>query len=108
KSNELQRIKLELTQIKSNIDSLLGRLEEISREKVGHTESRKKADEVRPELSHADSASETAETLTEEPLGDDGECEELEQGEATEDNECEDEMVRLETLGTLIIHNKGI
>ncbi|XP_072412293.1 RNA-binding protein Raly isoform X3 [Chiloscyllium punctatum] len=92
KSNELQRIKLELTQIKSNIDSLLGRLEEISREKVGHTESRKKADEVRPELSHADSASETAETLTEEPLGDDGECEELEQGEATEDNECEDEM----------------
>ncbi|XP_059508705.1 RNA-binding protein Raly isoform X3 [Stegostoma tigrinum] len=104
KSNELQRIKLELTQIKSNIDSLLGRLEEIAREKVGHTEPRKKAAEVRTELTHTDSASETAETLTDEPLGDDGECDELEQGEATEDNECDNEMEthhRTETETTL-------
>ncbi|XP_067904960.1 RNA-binding protein Raly [Heterodontus francisci] len=102
KSNELQRIKLELTQIKSNIDSLLGRLEEIAREKVSHTEPRRKVDEVRTELYHADSASETADTVTDEPLdGVDGD--ELEQGEAIEDNECEDEMEtnhRVETEAT--------
>ncbi|XP_038659661.1 RNA-binding protein Raly isoform X2 [Scyliorhinus canicula] len=104
KSNELHRIKVELTQIKSNIDSLLGRLEEIARDKVGHTEPRKKADEVRTELSHTDSASETADAVTEEPLGEEGDCDELEQGEAMEDNECEDEMEsnhRVATEGTL-------
>ncbi|XP_062929996.1 RNA-binding protein Raly isoform X3 [Mobula hypostoma] len=93
KSNELQRIKLELTQIKSNIDSLLGRLEEIAKEKVGHTETRKKADEGRTELSHGDSASETAETLTEEPFEvDETEATDLEQGDAAGDNDCDDEL----------------
>uniref|UniRef100_UPI00398EE15F RNA-binding protein Raly n=1 Tax=Pristiophorus japonicus TaxID=55135 RepID=UPI00398EE15F len=105
KSNELQRIKLELTQIKSNIDSLLGRLEEIAREKVGHTETRKKVDEGRIELSHGDSASETAETVTEEPFeGEEVDGDELEQGEAIEDNDYEDEMEtnhRVETEATL-------
>ncbi|XP_072371389.1 RNA-binding protein Raly isoform X1 [Scyliorhinus torazame] len=104
KSNELLRIKVELTQIKSNIDSLLGRLEEIAREKVGHTEPRKKADEVRTERSHTDSASEIAATVPEELLGEEGDCDELEQGEAMEDNECEDEMEtnhRVATEGTL-------
>ncbi|XP_067856856.1 RNA-binding protein Raly [Heptranchias perlo] len=105
KSNELQRIKLELTQIKSNIDSLLGRLEEIAGEKVGLAEPRKKADEGRTELAHGDSASETAETVTEDPFeGDEVDGDELEQGEAAEDNDREDEMEtnhRVETEATL-------
>ncbi|XP_069744276.1 RNA-binding protein Raly isoform X2 [Narcine bancroftii] len=91
KSNELQRIKLELTQIKSNIDSLLGRLEEIAKDKIGHPEARKKNNEGRTELSHGDSASETAETATEEAFEVYEPDAALESGEAVEDHDCEDE-----------------
>ncbi|KAK1157604.1 hypothetical protein AOXY_G23729 [Acipenser oxyrinchus oxyrinchus] len=73
KSNELQAIKSELTQIKSNIDALLGRLEQITEEKYSATEIRK-TEESKSEVSQDDSASETEE-LTEEPLNGD-ECEE--------------------------------
>ncbi|NXM05484.1 RALY protein, partial [Tyrannus savana] len=110
KSSELQTIKTELTQIKSNIDALLGRLEQIAEEQklsagqwgVGvsalavppapdpsafsPSEVRKKAESSKSEVSQEDTASE-AEANTEEPLnGDEGE----EEGLARD--ECEDEL----------------
>ncbi|NWI36300.1 RALY protein, partial [Picathartes gymnocephalus] len=107
KSSELQTIKTELTQIKSNIDALLGRLEQIAEEQklsagqwgvqavapvpspepaVAPTEARKKAESSKSEVSQEDTASE-AEAAAEEPLnGDEGE----EEGLARE--ECEDEL----------------
>ncbi|NXU35090.1 RALY protein, partial [Drymodes brunneopygia] len=107
KSSELQTIKTELTQIKSNIDALLGRLEQIAEEQklsAGHpapglrlcpiaspaplcpTEARKKAESSKSEVSQEDTAFE-AEATAEEPLnGDEGE----EEGLARD--ECEDEL----------------
>ncbi|NXX85437.1 RALY protein, partial [Urocolius indicus] len=108
KCSELQTIKTELTQIKSNIDALLGRLEQIAEEQklpldscpqavdiaspdpgalaLALTEVRKKADGSKSEISQEDTASE-AEANTEEPLnGDEGE----EEGLARD--ECEDEL----------------
>ncbi|NXG72522.1 RALY protein, partial [Baryphthengus martii] len=107
KCSELQTIKTELTQIKSNIDALLGRLEQITEEQklstgqlwtlpylvpdpgdlvLALTEVRKKAESSKSELSQEDTASE-AEVNTEEPLnGDEGEEEGLAQ------DECEDEL----------------
>ncbi|XP_062445515.1 RNA-binding protein Raly [Rhea pennata] len=88
KCSELQTIKTELTQIKSNIDALLGRLEQIAEEQKLSTEVRKKADGSKSEISQEDTASE-AEINTEEPLnGDEGEEEGL-----TRD-ECEDELLK--------------
>ncbi|NXK46466.1 RALY protein, partial [Chauna torquata] len=109
KCSELQTIKTELTQIKSNIDALLGRLEQIAEEQklstgqlgpspppapdpgglaLALTDVRKKADGSKSEVSQEDTASE-AEVNTEEPLnGDEGE----EEGLARDD--CEDELVR--------------
>ncbi|NXO67864.1 RALY protein, partial [Phainopepla nitens] len=109
KSSELQTIKTELTQIKSNIDALLGRLEQIAEEQklsAGQAlwprgpgcgpvpspgpavppEARKKAESSKSEVSQEDTASE-AEAAAEEPLnGDEGD----EEGLARE--ECEDEL----------------
>ncbi|XP_053429623.1 RNA-binding protein Raly isoform X2 [Nycticebus coucang] len=44
KSSELQAIKTELTQIKSNIDALLGRLEQIAEEQKANADGKKKGD----------------------------------------------------------------
>ncbi|XP_072853121.2 RNA-binding protein Raly isoform X2 [Pogona vitticeps] len=86
KCNELQTIKTELTQIKSNIDALLGRLEQIAEQQKSSTEVRKKADGNKSEVSQEDTASE-AEVNTEEPLnGEEGE----EEGLLRDD--CEDEL----------------
>ncbi|KFO14114.1 RNA-binding protein Raly, partial [Balearica regulorum gibbericeps] len=67
KCSELQTIKTELTQIKSNIDALLGRLEQIAEEQKLSADVRKKADGNKSEVSQEDTASE-AEVNTEEPL----------------------------------------
>ncbi|XP_075428026.1 RNA-binding protein Raly [Ascaphus truei] len=75
RSNEIQTIKTELTQIKSNIDALLGRLEQITGEHkpCAAIAIRKKPDYTRSEFSQDDSASEAGDTNTDEPLnGDDG------------------------------------
>ncbi|XP_054700983.1 RNA-binding protein Raly isoform X2 [Grus americana] len=86
KCSELQTIKTELTQIKSNIDALLGRLEQIAEEQKLSADVRKKVDGNKSEVSQEDTASE-AEVNTEEPLnGDEGE----EEGLARDD--CEDEL----------------
>ncbi|NXO76308.1 RALY protein, partial [Sitta europaea] len=103
KTSELQTIKTELTQIKSNIDALLGRLEQIAEEQklsAGQwgsdgevsipspaavpAEARKKAESSKSEVSQEDTASE-AEAAVEEPLNGDEE-----EGLARE--ECEDEL----------------
>ncbi|NXK75694.1 RALY protein, partial [Amazona guildingii] len=107
KCSELQTIKTELTQIKSNIDALLGRLEQIAEEQkvstgqlvsrgfpspepgglaLALTEIRKKVESSKSEVLQEDTASE-AEANTEEPLnGDEGE----EEGLARD--ECEDDL----------------
>ncbi|KAG8148052.1 hypothetical protein E2320_022785 [Naja naja] len=84
---ELQTIKTELTQIKSNIDALLGRLEQIAEQQKTPTEVRKKADGNKSEISQEDTASE-ADMNTEEPLN--GEEEEEEEGLVQDD--CDDEL----------------
>uniref|UniRef100_A0A8D0DJ37 RALY heteroous nuclear ribonucleoprotein n=1 Tax=Salvator merianae TaxID=96440 RepID=A0A8D0DJ37_SALMN len=85
KCSELQTIKTELTQIKSNIDALLGRLEQIAEQQKASTELRKKADGNKSEVSQEDTASE-ADMNTEEPLnGEEGE----EEGLVQDDGEDE-------------------
>ncbi|NXM83117.1 RALY protein, partial [Oenanthe oenanthe] len=111
KSSELQTIKTELAQIKSNIDALLGRLEQIAEEQKlsagqwgagmpqgcpwasqlppgsdREVSNPRKKESSKSEVSQEDTASE-AEAAAEEPLnGDEGE----EEGLARE--ECEDEL----------------
>ncbi|XP_013926253.1 PREDICTED: RNA-binding protein Raly isoform X2 [Thamnophis sirtalis] len=90
KCSELQTIKTELTQIKSNIDALLGRLEQIAEQQKAPTEVRKKADGNKSEISQEDTSSE-AEANTEEPLnGEEEEEEEEEEGLVQDD--CDDEL----------------
>ncbi|XP_006007886.1 RNA-binding protein Raly isoform X2 [Latimeria chalumnae] len=88
KTTELQTIKSELTQIKSNIDALLGRLEQITQEQRTPAEE-KKTQIVRSNLSQDDSASDTEELNTEEPLN--GEEGEEEEEEITQED-CEEEL----------------
>ncbi|XP_018597729.2 RNA-binding protein Raly isoform X1 [Scleropages formosus] len=85
KSSELQAIKLELTQIKSNIDALLGRLEEITEEKQAATELQR-AEESKSEISQDDSVSDSEE-LAEEPHNS-----EAEDGEDGTQDEGDDDM----------------
>ncbi|KAJ8400831.1 hypothetical protein AAFF_G00391850 [Aldrovandia affinis] len=85
KTNELQAIKTELTQIKSNIDALLGRLEQITEDKHSVTELRK-SEESKSEVSLEDSGSDT------EDLVETAEHSEVEDGEEGMQDECDDDM----------------
>ncbi|XP_055764344.1 RNA-binding protein Raly isoform X2 [Salvelinus fontinalis] len=84
-SNELQDIKSELTQIKFNIDALLGRLERITEDKHNAAELRKSEDN-KSEVFQDESCSDTEE-LVDEPHNSD-----VEDGEEdVTQNECEDD-----------------
>ncbi|ELK29656.1 RNA-binding protein Raly [Myotis davidii] len=89
KSSELQAIKTELTQIKSNIDALLGRLEQIAEEQKANPDGKKKGDSgsgsgsgnnggsSRPLLPQEDTTSEAGTPQGEAQVRDDGDEEGL-------------------------------
>uniref|UniRef100_G1QA94 RRM domain-containing protein n=1 Tax=Myotis lucifugus TaxID=59463 RepID=G1QA94_MYOLU len=85
KSSELQAIKTELTQIKSNIDALLGRLEQIAEEQKANPDGKKKGDSgssnsgdsSRPLAPQEDTTSEAGTPQGEAQVRDDGDEEGL-------------------------------
>ncbi|XP_077349076.1 RNA-binding Raly-like protein isoform X2 [Lithobates pipiens] len=98
KSDELQTIKKELTQIKTKIDSLLGRLEKIEKQQKAEA-GQKKQLEDHSDLAQEECKSETAENSIEEHVegGHDADGEEMTDGiEEDFDEDGSNELVQYE------------
>ncbi|XP_036427509.1 RNA-binding protein Raly isoform X1 [Colossoma macropomum] len=85
KSNELQAIKSELTQIKSNIDALLGRLDQITEDKYCTADLRR-VEGSKTGVSPDESCSES------EELAEDQHHSDVEEGEDNTQEDCDEDL----------------